>query len=426
MSTPPPTGPHQPEGQQPWSGQYPQGSSGQPPHPGGPYGQQPYAQGPYDPGPYPQGPYGPSPYPAWGQGYSPYTSPAPVDGFAVASLVLGVLCCVPGVGLVLGLVALSRIRARGERGRGLAIGGSVLSGLGLAAWVLVLATGGASSFWEGVEEGARGGAGITLSRGECFDEPGGSLEGETYDIDRVSCAGRHDGEVFATFRLPAGPYPGEGRVADTADERCYGLQDGYAMDSWAVPDDVDLYHLTPTPESWRAGDHEVTCVFGSADAGGDLTGSLRNDETVLDADQVAYLRAAHVLNAALDSAPVAEYVEDDLPGHRAWAGRVAAALAEQSRMLAAHDWPAGAKRPVTDLLPTLTEARDEWAAAAEATDADAFATHYEKGAGLLDPGRTVTARKALGLATTPPDDGPAGGGQGGGADGGTDGGGMQV
>lgn len=34
--------------------------------------------------------------------------------------------------------------------------------------------------------------------------------------------------------------------------------------------------------------------------------------------------------------------------------------------------------------------------------ADVFSTHYEKGFRLIDPDRTVTARKALGLATTPP------------------------
>ncbi|MFF3461446.1 DUF4190 domain-containing protein [Streptomyces sp. NPDC002619] len=403
MSIPPPPGPHQPEGQY----------SSQPgPYPQGPYGQQPY----------PQGTYGQPPYQPWAQGYSPYNQPAPVNGLAITSLVLGVLCCLPGVGLVFGLIALRQIKKRGERGKGLAIGGSVLSVLGLAVWALALATGGVSDFWEGFKEGANGGASISLSKGECFDAPGGSLEGETYDVDQVSCDGEHDGEVFATFKLPGGRFPGLDSVTDTADERCYALQDSYAMDGWALPDDVDVYYLTPTRESWRAGDREVTCVFGNTVEDAGLTGSLRNDETVLDADQVAYLKAAHVLNAALDSAPDAEYVEDDLPGHKAWAGRVSAALGEQSGMLRAHDWAADTKKPVTGLIPGLGRARSEWAAAAEAKDADAFYAHYEKGFDLLDPTTTVTARKALGLATTPPERDTDGGGTGSGGDGG----GMEV
>ncbi|MFG3013364.1 DUF4190 domain-containing protein [Streptomyces cinerochromogenes] len=383
MSIPPPSGPHQPEG--PF------------PHPAS------QSYGPYGPPPYPQ----PAGYQPWAQGYSPYNHPAPVNGLAIASLVLGVLCFLPGVGLALGLVALRQIRRRGERGTGLAVGGAVLSGVGLALWALLIATGGAAEMWHGFKEGARGGTTISLAEGECFDAPDGALTGDTYDVDKVPCAGAHDGEVFASFRLPGGAYPGDDAVADTAEERCWSLQDGYAMDGWAVPQDVDVYYLSPTEESWSAGDREVTCVFGNTDESEDLTGSLRNDETVLDAHQVAYLKAAHVLNAALETAPDEEYVEDDLPGHKAWAGRVATALGEQAGILRGHHWPAGARKPVAALAADLDWARAEWAKAAKAEDADAFYEHYDTGFDLIEPKRAVAARTALGLATTVPlgDDG---------------------
>jgi hypothetical protein len=328
---------------------------------------------------------------------------------------MGVLCCLPGVGLLLGLIALGQIRRQGHRGKGLAIGGSVLSGIGIALWVLLLATGGASDFWQGIKDGARDGASISLVKGECFDAPGGRLSGETYDVDRVPCSGEHDGEVFASFRLGAGRYPGDDSVAGTADERCYGLQDAYAMDGWAVPADVDVYYLTPTEDSWAAGDREVTCVFGNTTEGRNLTGSLRNDETVLDPDQVAYLKAAHVLNAAMNTAPDEKYVEDDLPGHKAWAGRVSKALSEQAQMLRGHSWPATARTPVTALAANLDRARAEWAKAAKAKDADAFYQHYGAALASIDPKQSVPARKALGLETTPPaDDGSGDGGSSGG------------
>ncbi|MFG2604425.1 DUF4190 domain-containing protein [Streptomyces sp. NPDC048514] len=430
MSIPPPPGPHQPQdpcrppapaGRGSHVPPYPEQGSHVPPYPeqgshvppspepgshvppypepGGasprPAGRGPYTQ--------PGGAHGlPLPYRPWTQGYRPHNLPAPVSGLAIASLVLGVLCFLPGVGLVLGLVALHRIRRRGERGEGLAVGGAVLSGIGLLLWALLFATGGAAGFWQGVRDGARDRASVSPARGECFDDPGGSLSGETYDLDTVPCAGEHDGEVFASFELTGGRYPGEGTVTRVADERCRGLRDGYAMDAWAVPADVDVYYLTPTAHSWAAGDHEVTCVFGSTTEGGDLTGSLRNDETVLDADQVAYLKAAHLLNAALDTVPDAEYEEDDLPGHKAWAGRVSAALAGQARTLRAHEWPARARGPVTALTARLDKARAQWARAAAAGNADAFYERYGTAVKLVEPRQAVTARKALRLVTAPP------------------------
>ncbi len=70
----------------------------------------------------------------------------------------------------------------------------------------------------------------------------------------------------------------------------------------------------------------------------------------------------------------------------------------------------------------LRAAQKEWAKAATASDADEFYAHYDKGADLIDPKKSVTARKALGLATTPPSyDGSDSGGDGGG-----DAGGMEV
>ena len=190
------------------------------------------------------------------------------------------------------------------------------------------------------------------------------------------------------------------------------------MDGWAIPGDVDVYYFTPSEDSWRYGDREVACVFGNTTEGKKLSGSLRNDESVLDGDQLAYLKAAHVLNDALGAAPEAEYVEDDLPGYRDWADRVTSAITEQTGMLRAHTWDtANAKRSVDGLVADLDRARAEWAKAAKATDADTYYTHYDKGATLLEPKRSVTARKALGLATTPPSDDGRGSGSGNGGSG---------
>ncbi|CAL9461219.1 hypothetical protein SUDANB145_02641 [Streptomyces sp. enrichment culture] len=345
----------------------------------------------------------PHPHPAWGRPYAPPPRQAPVNGIAISALVLGLLCFLPAVGLVLGLIALSQIRRRGERGTGFAVAGAVVSSVGLVLWAVALTTGGASAFWQGFREAASGeGTAYALDAGQCFDTPDGSLGGVTYDIDEVPCSGAHDGEVFAAFDLADGPFPGDESVARTADDKCYALRTGYAMDAWAVPSNVDIYYLTPTRQSWRAGDREVTCLFGGAEEGDVLTGSLRNDETTLDADQVSFLKAAELLDEALESEPATAYIEDDLPGHREWAGRMESALGEQGRRLRGHTWPAGAEQPVADLAEDLDAAREEWAAAAKATDADTFYEHYDTGYDLIAPSASVAAREALGLATTPP------------------------
>jgi hypothetical protein len=320
--------------------------------------------------------------------------------------VLGVLCFLPLVGLILGFFALTQIKKKGERGKGMAIAGMVLSGIGSAVLAFGFVSYSASDFWEDVKEGARdareNGAAFSVDKGECFDTLGGSLEGMAYDVETVSCEGEHDGEVFANFKMTGGSYPGDAAVTEAADDKCYTLQFAYAMDSWAVPDDVDIYYFTPTRESWSLGDREISCLFGNTDEKGDLTGSLRQDETTLDADQLAYLTAANVLNDAMDSAPEETYVEDDLPGHRKWATRVSDALTEQAGMLRDHDWPADTEEPAAALVKNVEAAQKEWAKAAKASDADAFYDHYSDGLELIDAKQTVTTRKALGLVSTPP------------------------
>jgi hypothetical protein len=374
---------------------------------------------PPPPGPqgqYPQGPYAPQ----WGHPLGPYPRQAPLNGLAIAAFVLGVLCFVPAVGLVLGLIALARIRKRGERGKGFAVAGSVLSCVGLALWAVTLSTGAATDFWDGFRDAARGeGTAYSLEKGQCFTTPDGSLQGVTYDVDEVPCDKEHDGEVFASFELPGGSYPGDTEITRAADDRCYALQDTYAMDRWALPADADVYYLTPTSGSWRTGDREITCLFGNTDERGTLTGSLRNDVARLDPDQHGYLLAEGQLNRAMDEVPATESVEDDFAGYRVWAGQVSEALRGEVTMLERHSWPAGAERPVAELVEDLRTAQKEWGLAAKAADLDAFYAHYGKGYDLVVADTTVTARKALGLATTRPD-------YEGGADGGGDEPGLEV
>lgn len=420
MSIPPPPGPHRP--QDPY--QPPQPQSPYPQDPFAPPPQDPYAQGPYGPqgpqgpmgpgpmgpgpmGPYPhpsypQAPYGAVPYPVWGQGYSPYGRPSPVNGVAIASLVLGLLCFLPGVGLLLGIIALVQIRKRGERGKAMAIVGTVLSSVGLAVWVLALSTGGASDFWDGFKEGASGNSSFALAKGDCFDVPGETFDEDVYDVDEVDCSGEHDAEVFATVPLTGDSFPGDDHVTDVADDKCYTLQDAYAMDPWALTDEVDIYYLTPTADSWSWGDREITCVFANVDEKGTLTGSLRADASTLDPDQFAFLKAMAAVDDVLFEEPE-EYAEEDLASNRTWAGDTGEVTGNQADQLGSHLWEEPDREaPLAALVKDMRTASKEWAAAAKAADADGFYEHYDKAYKYVDGATTVTARKALGLTTTVP------------------------
>ncbi|MEU6219566.1 DUF4190 domain-containing protein [Streptomyces sp. NPDC047022] len=347
------------------------------------------------------------PYQTWGQGYSPYNRPAPVNGLAITALVLGILCCLPGVGLVLGLIALRQIKRRGEQGHGLAVGGMVLSMLGLFVWVLALASGAAHDFWDGVRSGAQKARAVSATysvrKGECFDSLDGSLTGEMHGIRKVPCSGEHQAEVFAYFALPGGVYPGNPEVREEAEGRCNALRSAYAMDSWAVPDDVHVYYIRPDGQAWSRGEHHVICMFGGTGDQATLTGTLRRDATDLTADEAAYLRADGVLYTALGSAPThVRSAGDDLPSCKAWAARVATALDVQTRQLHARTWGNGAGPSVEGQVKALEQAREEWSEAARAADVHTFYAHYDRGTALLEGRAAVTARKALGLATTPP------------------------
>ncbi|MFJ2740524.1 DUF4190 domain-containing protein [Streptomyces sp. NPDC087440] len=271
MAIPPPP-------EQPWNPPQEPTPQGPPPHQA--YGQSPYGQAP---GTYGQAPgsYGQSPYAAQPYGIGPYgMPPAPpaTNGLAIASLITGIVCCLPPLGLVLGLVALSQIKKRGDSGKGMAIAGIVLSCLSIVLTLVMIFTGGFSAFMRGVEKGANGTSrSVTdLRVGQCFNSSDGSLEGTTYDVDVVGCEEEHDAEVFGTFDLAdSRTYPGDEKISTIADKRCATAQETYTGGSEI---DTDFYYLMPDEPGWRLGDRGVTCVFGN-ESGEKLTGSLRGGGT---------------------------------------------------------------------------------------------------------------------------------------------------
>jgi hypothetical protein len=111
-----------------------------PPQQQPPYGQQPpYQQQQQFPPGYGQPPMAPPPY---GQGYPPGGTPGPrkSNGAAIASLILGILGCVPFItgilAVILGIVGIKAGSDPQRGGKGMAIAGLLLGVLSIGLWSL--------------------------------------------------------------------------------------------------------------------------------------------------------------------------------------------------------------------------------------------------------------------------------------------------
>ncbi|MEV0664525.1 DUF4190 domain-containing protein [Actinomadura luteofluorescens] len=244
--------------------------------------------GPVQPGP--QAPYPPAPPPPpmpgdHGPG-SPYGSRAEkTNGLAIAAFVTGLLGCLGVVGLILGAVSLSQIAKKGGKGRGLAIAGIVLSCLWIVGGIVGFALSG---------DGSSGGAGATpkvtqtkpkevdakkMKVGDCINDNSGATTTATEEpvevesVKIVPCAGPHDGEVTAVFRLKGFVIPPESRLQQLASNGCKLRTQARINRDPAARGIANSYYY-PTADSWKSGDRVVTCVAVAAADGKKLTRPL--------------------------------------------------------------------------------------------------------------------------------------------------------
>ncbi|MFF3212010.1 DUF4190 domain-containing protein [Streptomyces sp. NPDC002886] len=341
------------------------------------------------------------------QGYA--YGPPPLNGFALASLLVGLLCF-PPLGIVFGIVALVQIGKKGERGKVLAVLGLVVSVL--MSGVLVLGAEraadtffararamGAAEPYEDVE-GRPADLG-ELAVGSCFNVPGGDLLDENPFVYRIACSRVHDAEVTLARELGGTRFPGEEELKESSAEDCWRAQDAYAMDTWALPPYAEMFYFAPSRERWEGGDRLLVCVIGTAEQ--EQRGSLRKDAGVLAPDQVAFLRAMNAADLALGHAPDAE-VDEALEEYRAWAREMDGVLAAESRMLdgatAARPQVAG---PAGVQRERVEAARQEWRRAAEAKTGDGFTKAWDRALAELPVAPEKALRGAYGLSTTVPE-----------------------
>ncbi|WP_369146297.1 DUF4190 domain-containing protein [Streptomyces sp. R44] len=350
------------------------------------------------------------PYTPYGQpgmpGAGPYGQPPrrSTNGLAVGSLVSGIVCCLPPLGLILGLFALPQIKKKDQTGKGLAIAGMVLSALSSLLLVVGLVTGGIGSAWtdfkKGMDEAASARSTFALRTGQCFNGDG-KLEADTTDVTVVDCARPHDGEVTGDFKVTGfDKWPGDDALDDLAGARCETVNAGYAMDTWAVPDGVWVYYYLPSRESWRGGDRMVTCVYAH-EKQKKFSGSMRSDRTTLTVDQAFFLTTVNPIEKAVYEEPEAD-PDEDFASNKEWAGELLVAIDAARSGLGQRTWPGDSAAPVAALRKELDTASKRWNKLAGAPDADAYWDAYDAAWDALPENLGAGARTALGLTGTPP------------------------
>jgi len=213
--------------------------------------------------PVPGGPVPADPGFAAGAYYAPGWQPdrPRVEPLAVASLPAGVVLGPVGIGV--GGAALSRVRVRGTRGRGLAIAGMVVGAAVTAGWAL-----GAFAWWQGDQarsplagdvDAPRTVSARQLVLGTCLDAL--PPDGEVSDVRAVPCADEHRAQVVARTDFGATEvWPGQGAVDRRVARVC--TPETLGPDA---PEDTVLVVWSPTEESWRDGDRTGLCLVGSTE-----------------------------------------------------------------------------------------------------------------------------------------------------------------
>lgn len=217
--------------------------------------------------------------------------PSPkTNTLAIVAFVMSLICAIPFVPLILGIVALGQIRTRAENGKGLAIAAIAIHGATIAFYAIFITLGLSGALDDGPKPKRDTSGQVTdsgsskvndIRTGDCFNTNGDLAEYEDEDggeaafsVRIVPCDQPHEAEAYAVFDLDNGSYPGTDKVTATAEAECSGkkLTDYVGKDP-KLSKDLEVYYYFPQSTTWAFGDREVTCFVGSSDS--TTTGSIR-------------------------------------------------------------------------------------------------------------------------------------------------------
>lgn len=227
-----------------------------------PYGQNPYGQNPQGQNPYGQPPVPPPPAPyasGSGGGYGapgafPGGSdpmPPKTDGISIAALVTSLLCCLAPVGVVLGIVGLSRTKGGQRKGRGFAIAGIVIG--------LLVSIGSAIA-----------GAAIFVFADSLVPLDDAKV-GQCIDIDesdgtvimrKKECTESHDGEIVGTTDVTDDNLE---TIKSDMGAFCATLVSAEDLVKLNAVEGLEYNSVIEDPEDIEVGDHLVCYVEGDDD-----------------------------------------------------------------------------------------------------------------------------------------------------------------
>jgi hypothetical protein len=196
------------------------------------------------------------------------------SGFAIASFVLGLLGVIV-LSPVFGIMALRRISRFGQRGRGLAIAGLVLSAVWLVLIVVAVAVANLGNASRSPATGkiTHGGSlsVFSLAVGDCFNNPPGATS--LNSVTAIPCSQAHNAQIYAKFNLSGSivSYPGTTALTRLATNGCNSRVK--ILDKSKITNSMTIRFLFPLADSWLAGQRTVTCMITNAT---DLTSSVLN------------------------------------------------------------------------------------------------------------------------------------------------------
>ncbi|MBL1075263.1 DUF4190 domain-containing protein [Nocardia sp. 2] len=178
------------------------------------------------------------------------------NGFAIASFVLSFLTlCGAVLAIPFGVIALSQIKQRGERGKGLAIAGLVIAGL----WILLVAAAVLINLVVPDQPGTKSVGSVKV--GDCIADISESQL--VYSTKTVPCDQPHDAEVFYQFDLSGG-WPGADEVMAKADSTCTSKLEALYGNSPKLGQ-LSPFMLYPPDERNFKKSREVTCMLVMTD-----------------------------------------------------------------------------------------------------------------------------------------------------------------
>jgi hypothetical protein len=180
-----------------------------------------------------------------------------LNRFAVVAMVLSVFGGI--LGIAFGIVALRQIGRTGQRGRELAVDAIAVS-------IVVLLSLGGVVAWRVFASPYRTDL-LYVDTGACIDDAG---DGDSVTaVAQVSCAGRHDAEVFATLELHEDVADLNGYAAT----ECANRLAAYASSAASDPS-LGVRHRIRTFYGLYGRSYKILCLV--ADTSGPRTGSLRS------------------------------------------------------------------------------------------------------------------------------------------------------